>query len=134
MCKPISKFFKGIVFLTDSEEDAAKFGHGLHIFGGYRESTYLYLIEASFNKAHNSNEIITKFIMEEEDPLFQNYETDDLDTWIEEKYALYLREHGYDSFYFYHPSFSGGDDIIVYVALYPEQDLDIIDEEKILDN
>ena len=124
----IESFKEGVIFLTESEQDAKEFGLGSHILGSARDIAYLYTIEAKPGKTFDANEIIEKFIADEDDPLFGEYT--DLDKWILDVYGSYLRDIGYRYFKFQHPSFVG-EEILVTVSLYPPEDLAVMNEKII---
>ena len=82
-----TKFKKGVIFLTESEIDAKEFGLSSHILGSERDIAYLYTVEAKSGKIFDGDEIIEKFIMDENDPIFGEYT--DLDKWILDVYGPY---------------------------------------------
>lgn len=132
--KSLTSFKSGILFLTPSDEDAAKFGLGGHKFGKELTSGFLYTVAGKMGKIYDGDEVISAFIMEEEhsDISKEDYNQSggDLDIWIKDFYAPQLRKKGYRYLQFSHPAFSNTE-IDVYVSLYPDKDLQIVDEEKI---
>lgn len=125
----IDKFEEGIVFLAEDFFDAKNFGKGVHIPGQYGRASYVYTLSGKPGKMFDADEIVLDFVMELENDFIGDY-VGDLDTFLEDILAPDLRKNGYRYFYFNHPS-SHGDDIRVYVSLYPRKDLEIFDVEKI---
>ena len=132
--KPLTSFKSGILFLTPSDEDAVKFGLGGHRFGKEITSGFLYTVAGKRGKIYDGDEVVSAFIMEEEHPDIPEEEytesKGDLDIWIKDFYSNVLRKKGYHYLQFSHPAFSDNE-IDVYVSLYPDKDLKIIDEDKI---
>lgn len=131
--KKISRFTKGILFLTGEEEEAIEFSKGSHMFGTKRNTSYVYTVEAREGKTSNSDDVITDYVMENDNVVFDQigYGNDNLDSWVEQYYAPYLRNKGFRFFTFYHPSAVGNEDFLVVVSLYPDVDLKIIDVERL---
>lgn len=130
----ISSFKPGILFLTPSDEDAIKFGLGGHRFGKKITNGFLYTVAGKIEKIYDGDEVVSAFIMEEEHPDISekeyNKSNGDLDIWIRDYFSNIIRKKGYHYLHFQHPAFSDNE-IDVYVSLYPNKDLQIIDEEKI---
>lgn len=109
------RFRQGDVYLTDDEEQAAHYAHGVHLGGSTGDIKYILTVYAKPGKIYDGDADVQQIIMDEH----EQYET------IEEL-TEDARRQGYSYVMFHHPSFDQQEDHLVVISLNPNRDLEIV--------
>jgi hypothetical protein len=108
------------VYLTDDYDEAEQFAHGVHLGGTHEKVKYVVTVGSRKGKVLDGNEVINSIIMEENED-FESIE----------QYLVWVKHKGYRYVTFYHPSTISYEEILVVISLFPNEDLQIIDVNKL---
>ncbi|MDX1641846.1 MAG: hypothetical protein R3220_09105 [Balneolaceae bacterium] len=104
------------VYLTDDEEQAFHYAKSAHLGGRKIGDPKVLTVAGKQGKTLEADEIVDSIIADEHEEF---RDLDDLMKWA--------RSQGYRYVFYHHPNVGNNDYHKVWVSLYPNQDLEIID-------